>query len=358
MTVSTTTSEARFEGNGSATVFPLGFEIEDDSHLSVNLIQLNGVPSPLTLNVNYTVSGVNNESGATLTLGRVMEVGEALVVRRNTPRTQPNSLLPNAGFSPTAVENALDRVVLIVQEIAGLNDRALKVPIGEAPLDLPQLSARIGRLLGFDTSGNPIAVESIDSALVSELWLQILLKNTVSAARQDLFSFGYLRNATTIDFNALGAGAGGVTSGFYATDASAIGLPAGEDGIGGHILALNYNPNVNLGIQVYFSPSGFIWRRGRTGGTFSSWVRLHTTTDNLAPRPITSAGIGQWVNLFGATNAALVLPAGGTWAWHYTQRVTSTAVHNGTSSGISAGGSTIATAAANLDHWGFAWRLT
>lgn len=274
MTVSTTTSERKFTGNGVTTVFPLEFEIESAEHLVVSVIQTNGVPSPKTLNVEYTVSGVGEEAGATVTLGDPLEVGEFLLVRRVTPRTQPVELLPNAGFNPEAVGNALDRMALIVQEAGDVNDRSLVVPVGEVGAEIPAAASRAGKVFGFGDSGQPIAVEQLAAALISELWQQILLTSTVTDARRDLFVPAYVRNASVIDFDALGAGSGSASTGIYATSDSGTGLPSGEDGVGGHIIALNYNPDPDEGQQLYLAPSGNIYIRGRTGGSFGSWARL------------------------------------------------------------------------------------
>lgn len=291
MTVSTTASEAAFPGNGVTTVFPLGFEVREASDLVVSVIQTNGSISPLTLNVHYTVSDLGNEAGATVTMTRMVETGETLLTRRATERTQPISLLPASGFSPRAVEDALDRMAMIVQEAGSLDDRALRAPVGEVIAALPAILQRSGKVLGFDSNGAPIAVTALDQQLVSSLWATILLASTVSQARQELFVPAYVRNHITFDFNTLGAGAGSTTTGIYATGAGSTGLPGGEDGAGGHLVALNYNSDVDEGQQLYLAPSGRLYIRGRTGGTFGAWARIYSTGDIDHAR--SSLGIGM-----------------------------------------------------------------
>lgn len=190
MTVSTTTSEARFTGNGTTTVFPLGFEVEAAEHLVVTLVDANAAESVRTLNVHYTVSDVGEETGATVTMVTAPAVGEFLLVQRVTPRTQPNVLLPNAGFSPAAVEAALDRMALIVQEAASINDRGLKTQIGETINDLPSAAARANSTLLFDASGQPTVGTVSTTELIVSAYMQTLLgSSSEEALAQNLTIF-------------------------------------------------------------------------------------------------------------------------------------------------------------------------
>lgn len=271
MTVSTTASEVTFLGNDVATVFPLGFIVLDEADLIVSIQRVNNTISPRILNVHYTVSNLNNPSGATVTLNPALATGEKLLVARKTPRTQEAQLLPQAGFSPKAVEDALDRMALIVQEAGSGIDRSMKVPVGETVLDLPSLAARAGKLLGFNEGGNPIAAEAIAQALVSEFWQNVLLQTTISGSRSELFAALYNRQDNTIDFNNVATLSAATQNGFHTTGATSVGLPSFEDGVGGHMLVLNYAPNLDLGFQMYFSPSGRLYRRGRVGASFTAW---------------------------------------------------------------------------------------
>lgn len=89
--------------------------------------------------------------------------------------------------------------------------------------------------------------------------------------------------------------------------------------------------------------------------------KLYGRKDNAwieaSPRPQSAAGIGQWVSL-AANGVALVLPAGGTWAWFFGGTNTgSGAVTSAFSGGVSAGGTQLAAGAAGTYWQGFAWRI-
>lgn len=75
------------------------------------------------------------------------------------------------------------------------------------------------------------------------------------------------------------------------------------------------------------------------------------------PLPSASAGVGQWVTLFSAVNAALSLPAGGSWTYFFITRQNSTGSINTFATGIGGGGTVLKGASATEDNLGFAWRI-
>ena len=75
------------------------------------------------------------------------------------------------------------------------------------------------------------------------------------------------------------------------------------------------------------------------------------------PFPVSSAGVGQWVALFSAANAALSLPAGGSWAYFFITRIQSTGGTATFAAGIGDGGTVLKGASATEDNLGFAWRI-
>ena len=72
--------------------------------------------------------------------------------------------------------------------------------------------------------------------------------------------------------------------------------------------------------------------------------------------PSSSAGLGQWLMLSPPVNAALVLPAGGEWAYFATLYVGGVAING--AAGKAAGGSTVGASGSDGRTWfGFAWRV-
>ncbi|MBU1313974.1 MAG: hypothetical protein KJ947_22545 [Alphaproteobacteria bacterium] len=89
---------------------------------------------------------------------------------------------------------------------------------------------------------------------------------------------------------------------------------------------------------------------------------LFTILGGLVPaRPTSASGVvGQWVKIATAVSTALVLPAGGTWAYFYiVVNASGGAVNNPVcGAGVAAGGSTVQAAISNMILQGFAWRVT
>lgn len=108
--------------------------------------------------------------------------------------------------------------------------------------------------------------------------------------------------------------------------------------------------------QRFLGYSGAIYtRRGSNSGNFASWQKLSTL-----PSPQAAEGAGQWTELFSGPGQALLLPAGGTWAFAltaYTSNNTFTKSSSASLIGVKAGGTTIATSGSPYNIYGFAWRI-
>jgi hypothetical protein len=79
------------------------------------------------------------------------------------------------------------------------------------------------------------------------------------------------------------------------------------------------------------------------------------TAINAVVPPTASAGLGQWTVINSAVGAALVLPAGGTWAYFALQL--NTGVIANAAIGVAAGGTSVGAAVAGQNWVGFAWRV-
>ncbi len=94
------------------------------------------------------------------------------------------------------------------------------------------------------------------------------------------------------------------------------------------------------------------------GGTGATTAAAARTALGAPPLPQTAAGAGQWIHIYVPDNTAMVLPAGGTWAWHsLAYNAPSGTFASGGSSGVNAGGATILGAQAGRQGVAFAWRV-
>lgn len=95
-----------------------------------------------------------------------------------------------------------------------------------------------------------------------------------------------------------------------------------------------------------------------TSLTYARADHVHPTDTGRAPMPTSSAGVGQWKNLYAPDSTALVLPAGGTWAYMMCYEATSSGIWGSAiTAGVAAGGATIGSATAGYSIFGLGWRI-
>lgn len=162
MTVSTTSTVITSLGNGSTTAwsFPfIGVAAED---LLVEITDSNGDTNPLSptqysVSINTPPIGGLWGIGGTVTYplsGSPLAAGKSLTISRILPYTQTVSISNQGAFYPQAVEQAMDKLELQLQQIKTVTDYSLKFPLsGPVPDDLPGVEDRADMVLGFDSSG-------------------------------------------------------------------------------------------------------------------------------------------------------------------------------------------------------------
>jgi hypothetical protein len=113
-------------------VFTYNFRIIDDSELIVVVKDdATGLETALTLNSDYTVTGVRS-IGGTVVLSSAPGVGYTLAVALNTPLTQLTRLLNANDFDMTVLEDILDKQTNQIKTLAEQVNRALKVSISSS----------------------------------------------------------------------------------------------------------------------------------------------------------------------------------------------------------------------------------
>lgn len=119
MTISTTTTYNEASGTGAVLAFPFTFVAQDADTVKVYLDDvLQGSGYTVSLNSNQTSS-----PGGTVTFAAAPASGVVVYIERDIPKTQPLALAPYGVFSAAAIEEALDRKVLEIQELD--RDRAV-----------------------------------------------------------------------------------------------------------------------------------------------------------------------------------------------------------------------------------------
>ncbi len=158
MTISTTTIKNSYSGNGSTTSFNYTFKIADDDEIQVIIRSSTGTETVKTKTTHYTVAGVGNANGGsiTFTTGNTPTATETVVLRRSTPQTQGLDLIENDPMPADNIETAYDKLTAISQELQEQVDRSIKISRTNTMTSTEFTTSatdRATKVLSFDSSG-------------------------------------------------------------------------------------------------------------------------------------------------------------------------------------------------------------
>ena len=167
MTVSSLTTKNSYSGNGSTSAFSYTFKIFDDDDVTVIIrTDSTGTETVKTKTTHYTVSGVGNAGGGTITFtsGNTPASGETVLLLRNTPLTQATDYTPNDPFPAATHEDALDKLTLISQDTQEEIDRSIKLSrantMTSTEFTVPA-ATRANKIFAFDSSGELAVTQEI-----------------------------------------------------------------------------------------------------------------------------------------------------------------------------------------------------
>jgi hypothetical protein len=187
MTVSSQTNKVVIAGNGVTTVFSYNFQINNAADAQVIYTDSTGVSTTLSSTL-YSISGLTSPTGGTVTyplVGSPIATGTSLTITRQLTLTQPTSIANQGAFYPTAVESAIDRAVMEIQQVSEQIGRTLTAPITDATAmtSLPSATARANKALVFDASGNPTAGVLPASGVISSAMAPVVSAASLGAGR-------------------------------------------------------------------------------------------------------------------------------------------------------------------------------
>jgi hypothetical protein len=168
MTVSAlNVSSGPYTANGSTTVFPFTFSAGSTSEVQV---LVNGVAIAfgftIVLNANQSTT-----PGGSVTFTSAPANGAVILVTSNPNFQQLISFRDSGPFLQSTLDTALDRAARLLLYLRDKLSRTVVFPVGETASALPSQSSRAGKFLGFDGSGNFVALPgtSGDPGLRSDL---------------------------------------------------------------------------------------------------------------------------------------------------------------------------------------------
>ncbi len=164
------TARNDYVGNNTTAEYDYGFKIFSESHLKVTVRTAAGVESTLVLTTDYTIDGVGNETGGSITLvdanqawldsvSGFLDDDMELIITRSVPKKQLTDFANQEDFYPETHEQEFDTLVMMIQEMQEVLKRCVKVSIADytEELFLPSVADRADLTFGFDSDGLPTA---------------------------------------------------------------------------------------------------------------------------------------------------------------------------------------------------------
>lgn len=140
-----------YSGNGVTASFPFSFKVFYAADLVVIRSDVSGAESALELGADYSVAlnaDQDANPGGTVTVSSVPGVGVSITLTSDIQDVQPVTLTNMGGFYPRVINDALDRLTILVQQLAEKISRSIKYsissPLGDSAFPPPVANNVIG----------------------------------------------------------------------------------------------------------------------------------------------------------------------------------------------------------------------
>lgn len=135
MTIASVSNKIVYVGDETTSVYPYTFKIFAETDLTVSRVnQSSSAVQVLTLNTDYTVTDVGVDAGGNVVLSAgycYSHSGSNLVIQRIVPFTQLVDYVANDPFPAETLEEALDKNIMVCQQLQEQVDRCIKAPIDQ-----------------------------------------------------------------------------------------------------------------------------------------------------------------------------------------------------------------------------------
>lgn len=172
MTIPTTEAlySGPYAGDGVVVTFDYDFKIYAETELYVVRLNADQTEETLALTDDYTVSGVGDAGGGsiTLTAGSKLPVGASMTIEPAITMSQERPFATQSSTTLAQIELALDKLTSLVRRLLGLSNRSFKVSV--ATLEKPFTPSIAGtpaaeQMLIVNSSGTGLQWEDITTVL-------------------------------------------------------------------------------------------------------------------------------------------------------------------------------------------------
>jgi len=134
--IETTAVLISYNGDDTTLEFDFPYMFFSSDELEVSIIAANGDVTPLVLDDDFTVDGEGEPTGGTVTLVDPVATGDILRIIRILDAKQEMQLTNNTAYFLPNIEQAFDKVTMMIQQLNAKLDRAIKRDLtddGEIP---------------------------------------------------------------------------------------------------------------------------------------------------------------------------------------------------------------------------------
>lgn len=160
-------------GNNSTATYAFTFRVQSASQLKVIKLDTLANETVLSLNTDFTVSGVGAASGGTITLtAGNLPLNYRLAILRLVPLTQETDIRNQGAFYPEIHEDVFDRLTAIDQQQQDAIDRSLRlseaINPGSFEMELPaSVVANPNATIVVNATGNGLGVGPTTTAIIN-----------------------------------------------------------------------------------------------------------------------------------------------------------------------------------------------
>jgi hypothetical protein len=276
----------------SGTNFPFGFKVFAAADIVFTKTSAAGVDSILVLGTDYTVTlnpDQENSPGGTVAYPS-LGAGEMVTITSNMAASQTYDVTNAGGFYPSAMEDALDRAIILVQQLYEKVARAVVLPVSSslANVFLPVPAANRG--LKWNSTGTGLVNTSTDPDVAGAASAAAAAASAAAAAT----SAG---NAATSESNAAGyvtaaaAQATNAQNSYIAADKKYLGAKASDptlDNQGAALVVGAWYFNSTAGQNRVWSGTVWVAVSSGGGGGAASGVTF-APTGNISSTDVQSA---------------------------------------------------------------------
>lgn len=203
MTITVLPSRNEYTANAGQTIFNYTFKIFESTDLNVYVTPAGQECSDSDLTTAYTVSGIGDPAGGSITLNTATSDGDLVTIVSAIPSERTTDYQNNGDFRPDTVNEDFDRVVSIVKKIEDKVNRApLLSECNQGPKPIGLSNPEDGKSLIWSESENKFVNFTPSEALPDVPEGEVLGEftnycfNTVSDAVNGITDSGFLVNLT------------------------------------------------------------------------------------------------------------------------------------------------------------------